>query len=68
VDQHDPETMTTAERQREVANIIAGGVLRVVRMARARVHACESQAEKDSAACLELLQVEAISVSPKPAG
>jgi hypothetical protein len=64
MEQRDPEIMTTAERQSEVATIIAGGVLRVVRIARARVHPCESEIEKDDATCLELPQVKAISVSP----
>ncbi len=64
----DPETMTPAERDTEVASILARGVIRAVRIERSRstrdiVVPAESSADR-----LELSPDAGLSVAARPAG
>ena len=64
----EPETMTETERRRELASILARGLLRSVRHARScRVRAAEKDAEAGDTG-LDLSANSPLSVAPRPAG
>jgi hypothetical protein len=63
-----PETMTDAERRRELASILARGLLRSIRHARScRVRATEKVSEAGDSG-LDLSANSPLSVAPRPAG
>ncbi len=64
----NPDYMTTDERRREIASILAAGVLRTVRESR-RSSSAIADAPTDSAASrLDLCANSPLSVAPRPAG
>jgi len=64
----NPESMTADERRDEVASILARGMVRAVRLARARTSPVGEDPEKDGGTCLELSEEPRLSVAPRPAG
>ena len=60
----DPETMTADERRLEVASILAGGLLRRVRMARTTESPPRKKVSKRSRNRLELPAETTLSVAP----
>jgi len=60
---NDPESMTAEQRRLEVANILACGLLRCVRMAKT----AESPPRKTSQNRLEVPVETRLSVAPRPA-
>lgn len=64
----EPETMNEAERRRELASILARGLLRSIRHARScRVRAIEKVSEAGDSG-LDLSANSPLSVAPRPAG
>lgn len=68
MDTIDPETMTGSERAAEVANILARGVIRAVRIARSRSARDIAPAAESSTDRLELSPDAGLSVAARPAG
>jgi hypothetical protein len=64
----DPESMTSDERRREVAGILAEGLLRCVRTSRADDSATFGTTSEDSQILLDLPAETRLSVAPRPAG
>lgn len=64
----NPETMTPAERDAEIASILARGVVRAIRANRARL-ALDINIDRESRGSgLELARDEGLSVSARPGG
>jgi len=68
LDTIDPETMTGSERAAEVANILARGVIRAVRIARSRSTRDIAPPAESPADRLELSPDAGLSVAARPAG
>lgn len=64
----DPESMTSDERRREVAGILAQGLVRCVRASRAGDSATIDASAEDSQIPLDLPAETRLSVAPRPAG
>jgi hypothetical protein len=64
----NPDTMTPAERDAEIASILARGVVRAVRIARSRLARDIEQPQKSAAEGLELPQHADLSVAARPRG
>jgi len=64
----DPETMTPSERDAEVANVFAQGVIRAVRLARSRSTRDINEDAESSPPRLELTPHAGLSVAARPAG
>lgn len=64
----DPETMTPAERDTEVASILARGLVRAVHADRSRSTRDISEPAESPAGGLELSQHADLSVSARPRG
>jgi hypothetical protein len=64
----NPESMTPAERDAEIASILARGVVRAIRAHRARL-ALDINIDRESRGSgLELARDEGLSVSARPGG
>jgi len=64
----DPESMTSDERRREVASILAQGLLRCVRASRAGDSATSDAPVEPGQIPLDLPAETRLSVAPRPAG
>ena len=64
----DPESMTAEERRREVAAILANGLLRRLRMAKSAASSPSKTVSKRSRSRLELPAETRLSVAQRPAG
>lgn len=64
----DPDSMTEPERRSEVERILARGLVRAVRLARARTSPPRADLAEVSPTCLELSADPGLSVAPRPAG
>lgn len=64
----DPDTMTAEERRGEVASILAWGLVRAVRAARARMSERAESPRGCGGTCLDLRADLPLSVAPRPAG
>ena len=64
----DPESMTSDERRREVAGILAQGLVRCVRASRAGDSAPTAASTEDAQDPLDLPAEMRLSVAPRPAG
>jgi len=64
----DPESMTAEERRREVAAILASGLLRRLRAADPAASSASKTASKVSETGLELPTETRLSVAPRPGG
>ncbi len=64
----DPETMTPAERDGEVASILARGLVRAVHAERSRSTRDINEPTESAAGGLELSQHADLSVSARPRG
>ena len=64
----DPESMTAEQRRLEVANILACGLLRRVRMAETAESPPRKTASETSQNRLEVPVETRLSVAPRPAG
>jgi hypothetical protein len=64
----DPESMTADERRREVATILANGLLRRLRAAESAASSPAKTVLKGSKTGLELPAETRLSVAPRPAG
>jgi len=64
----NPESMTADERRLEVASILAGGLLRRVRMAKTPASSPPKTISEMSRNRLELPAETRLSVAPRPAG
>lgn len=64
----DPDSMTEQERRGEVEAILARGLVRAVRLARARTSTPEGEVAESSPTCLELSADPGLSVAQRPAG
>jgi uncharacterized protein (AIM24 family) len=63
-----PESMTVAERQAEIANILARGLMRSVRLARSRTSVPAEKVSEAGESDLDLSAKLPLSVAPRPAG
>jgi hypothetical protein len=64
----DPQTMAERERRREVASILAQGLLRFVRASQAGDSATTDASAEDAQIPLDLPEKTRLSVAPRPAG
>ena len=64
----DPESMTAEERRREVAAILATGLLRRLRAAESAAPSPAKTVSKESETGLELPAESRLSVAPRPGG
>lgn len=64
----NPDHMTTEERRREVAGILAAGVLRAIRQSRRRGGQGSDDLPDSRDSRLELGANSPLSVAPRPAG
>ena len=64
----DPESMTAEERRREVAAILANGLLRRLRAAESAASLSSKTVSKGSKTGLEVPAETRLSVAPRPAG
>ena len=64
----DPESMTAEERRREVAAILASGLLRSLRTVELAASSPAKTDSKESRNRLELPAETRLSVAPRPAG
>jgi len=64
----DPESMTADERRREVAAILANGLLRRLRAAESAASSPTKTVSKGSKTGLELPAETRLSVAPRPGG
>lgn len=64
----DPDSMAEQERRGEVERILARGLVRAVRLARARTSPPGGEPAESSPTCLELSADPGLSVAPRPAG
>ena len=64
----DPESMTSDERRREVAGILAQGLLRCVRASRAGDSVTTDASAEDAQIPLDIPAETRLSVAPRPAG
>ena len=64
----DPETMTSEERRREVAGILANGLLRRVRMARTAMLPARKIVSEGPETGLDVPAETRLSVAPRPGG
>ena len=68
ISQTDPESMTAEERRREVAAILANGLLRRIRAAESAASSPAKTVSKGSKTGLELPAETRLSVAPRPGG
>ncbi len=64
----DPESMTAEERRREVAAILASGLLRRLRTAKSAASPPGRKTSKERRTGLEVSLETRLSVAPRPAG
>jgi len=64
----NPESMTADERRLEVANILANGLLRRLRMAETAASSHRETVSKEPRNCLEVPSKTRLSVAPRPGG
>lgn len=68
VSSRNPETMTPAERDAEIASILAQGLVRAVRANRTRILPNINTDRESRGGGLELARDEGLSVSARPGG
>jgi hypothetical protein len=68
ISQTDPESMTAEERRREVASILANGLLRRLRASESAASSPAKTVSKGSKTGLELPAETRLSVAPRPGG